>query len=60
MAKVSNNAEFFLIYLFFLYRGDCQSSVVWLPALPPHHPPTWHYLLPERASEQPEIPAGDQ
>lgn len=58
MAKVSNNADLKLFSI--IYRSDCQSRVVWLPALPPHHPPTWHYLLPERAGEQPKIPAGDQ
>lgn len=51
-----------LIFKFsvFIPRSDHQSSVVWLPAPPPHHYPTGHYLLSERAGEQPEVPAGDQ
>lgn len=56
--KVSQNA-WFKCYVF-TCRSDHQSSVVWLPAPLPHHPPTWHYLLSQRAGEKPEIPAGDQ
>uniref|UniRef100_H2THN8 Lysosomal acid phosphatase n=1 Tax=Takifugu rubripes TaxID=31033 RepID=H2THN8_TAKRU len=56
--KVSQNADF--KFYVFIYRSGHQSGIVWLPAPPPHHYPTWHYLLSERAGGQPEIPAGDQ
>lgn len=58
VTKVSQNADF--KFYVFIYRSGHRSSIVWLPAPPPHHYPTWHYLLSEGAGEQPEIPAGDQ
>lgn len=58
VSKVSQNAD--LKFSVFIYRSDHQSHIVWLPTPPSHLYPTWHYLLSERAGEQPEIPAGDQ
>lgn len=51
------------LFFFFLYpscRGSDQSGGVGLCALPPHRSPAWHYLLAERANQQPGLSARDQ
>lgn len=52
------------LFFFFLYpppcRGSDQSGGVGLCALPPHRSPAWHYLLAERANQQPGLSARAQ